>query len=85
MFGEIWEYICDAFSSIGEISFSAGDILSSPKFWVSMLMSGGVLYYMLSVWKTKMDQPIMGFYIIGGLAVIAFSYFWTAKDIDQNG
>lgn len=84
MLGDIWDYITDFFGDLTDIDFSSSDILSSPRFWIALLIGGGAVYYTLTQWQGKVPG-ITGYYFVGAVAVIAFAYFLTARSIDKDG
>lgn len=78
----IIEPIGDFFSSFGDVSFG-GEIFTSIKFWVPVVVASGLLYFVLNSWKGKV-AGLTGYYIIGGVAIILFGYIWAARSISND-
>lgn len=81
---EIWESITEGFSDLFDIQWSNSEVFTSPKFWIPIAMAGGILFWVLKQWEGKVSG-LIGYYFIGGLAIVAFGYFWAARDLDKNG
>ena len=84
MFDEIIDYIRDGFDELFNIDFGGSEILSNPKFWISSLVSCGMITFVLNNWKGKV-AGLTGYYIIGFAAALLFGYYLTARDLDKNG
>jgi len=59
------------------------EILTSPMFWIPMVVSGAVLWYVLNSWVGEV-RGTTGFAVMGGIAIVVFSYFWAARKMDSG-
>lgn len=78
----IFEPLGDFFSSFGDISFGS-EVFTSVKFWIPMIVAGGLLYFVLNSWQGKV-QGITGYAILGGVATILFAYVWASRDLSKE-
>jgi hypothetical protein len=58
------------------------EIILHPYFWITILVSGGILWYILNSWVGKVDG-ILKYALFGGIGIVIFAYFWTAKKINE--
>jgi len=78
----VMEPLGDFFSSFGEMSFGS-EVFTSVKFWVPIIVAGGLLYYVLKSWEGKV-HGLTGYYILGGVAIILFAYVWASRDLSKG-